>query len=193
MKSILTLFFLFSSIVSYAAGIGDSPVSRRTIYRTSGFDKSSLFTVISKKNQTLSVYAPVGTDTVLVARYPVCLSRNKGQKQRPGDHRTPESAPGKPFKITQIVDASKWKHDFGDGRGSILSYGHWFLRLSTPPHKGIGIHGSTNNEHTVPGRDSEGCIRLLDADIIHFKENYARLQMPVIIKTETQGALSFEK
>lgn len=156
------------------------------------YDKKEAFIVVSKKDLTLSVYAPVRGDTVLLERYPVCLSREKGQKQKRGDMRTPESPAGKPFRISQIQDASKWYHDFGDGRGSILSYGKWFLRLETPGHKGIGIHGSTNNEHTVPGRDSEGCVRLRDADIIDLKERFAYVGMPVIIKHEGQGALAFE-
>ena len=73
-----------------------------------------------------------------------------------------------------------------------LAYGNWFLRLKTP-FNGIGIHGSTNNENTVPGRASEGCIRLLDQDIITLKEKYARVGMNVIVKGEEQGLLPFEE
>lgn len=166
-------------------------VTEAQIHVAEGYDRDRLFIVISKKDETLKVYEAKG-DTTLIATFPVCLSRNKGQKEKSGDMRTPESEPGKPFTIKQIQDASDWEHDFGDGRGKILSYGHWFLRLETP-FNGIGIHGSTNNEQTVPGRDSEGCIRLKDADIITLKENYARVGMPVIIKTEEQGPLPFER
>ena len=166
-------------------------VTEAQIHVAEGYDRDRLFIVISKKDETLKVYEAKG-DTTLIATFPVCLSRNKGQKEKSGDMRTPESEPGKPFIIKQIQDASDWEHDFGDGRGKILSYGHWFLRLETP-FNGIGIHGSTNNEQTVPGRDSEGCIRLKDADIITLKENYARVGMPVIIKAEEQGPLPFER
>ena len=138
------------------------------------------------------MYADLNGDTTLVARYPVCLSRNKGQKEGSGDMKTPESEPGKPFSIQQIQDASTWVHDFGDGRGEILSYGHWFMRLATP-FSGIGIHGSTNNEAKMPGRDSEGCIRMRDKDLEHFHDHYAHVGMPVIIKAEGQGDLPFEK
>ena len=155
------------------------------------YDKQKTFIVISKKDQKLTVYAPVKGDTLPVAQFPVCLSRNKGQKQGSGDMRTPESEPGEPFTIEQIQNSSTWTHDFGDGRGAILSYGNWFLRLKTG-FSGIGIHGSTGNESSVPGRDSEGCIRLRDPDIITLKEQYARIGMPVIIKQEDQGLKSFE-
>lgn len=161
------------------------------IFHNGTFDIDKTFIVISKKNLQLSVYGDINGDTTLLARYPVCLSRNKGQKEKSGDMRTPESEPGAPFSIKQIQDASTWTHDFGDGRGAILSYGHWFMRLETP-FKGIGIHGSTNNEDKMPSRDSEGCIRMRDNDLIHMHDNYAHVGMPVIIKGEEQGDLPFE-
>ena len=151
------------------------------------------FIVISKLDQTLTVYDLGATgDTIMVAQFPCCMGKNKGNKQKRGDMRTPESPTGKPFKITMIQDASTWRHDFHDGRGNIKAYGHWFLRLETPGHRGIGIHGSTNNEHTVPGRASEGCIRLLDKDIITLKEHFAYVGMPVTVLAEDTALLPWE-
>ena len=166
--------------------------SDNPIVLSTDFDKEKSFIVISKKDLKLNVYADIDGDKMLLATFPVCLSLNKGQKEKSGDMKTPESEPGKPFHIKQIQNASTWEHDFGDGRGKIKAYGNWFLRLETP-FNGIGIHGSTNNEETVPGRASEGCIRLRDKDIIILKENYAYVGMPVIIKAEEQGDLPFEE
>lgn len=185
-KLILTLV----AIVSLIAAQAQSKKSATTSTRKS--TKSS-FIVISKKDLNLRVYDVVKGDTVLLQEFPACLSKNKGNKQRKGDMKTPESPKGKPFRISQIQNASSWHHDFKDGRGSIKAYGNWFLRLATPGHSGIGIHGSTNNEKSVPGRASEGCIRLLDADIITLKEKYAYVGMPVIIKTENEGLYPWEK
>jgi len=156
-----------------------------------GWDKDSPFVMISKRELRLKVYGTIGGDTTLLAQYPVCLARNLGPKQKSGDNRTPECTMQHPFHIIQVQDASTWHHDFGDGRGSILSYGHWFLRLQTP-FKGIGIHGSTNNEDKLPGRDSEGCIRMRNNDLDHFKQTYARVGMPVVIKGEQEGNYPFE-
>lgn len=151
------------------------------------------FIVISKHDLTLTVYDLGATgDTIMVAQFPCCMGKNKGNKQKRGDMRTPESPTGKPFKITMIQDASTWRHNFHDGRGNIKAYGHWFLRLETPGHRGIGIHGSTNNEHTVPGRASEGCIRLLDKDIITLKEHFAYVGMPVAVLAEDTALLPWE-
>ena len=145
--------------------------------------RDSTFIVISKRELRLYVMGVKGGDTVALVRFPVCLSRNKGPKQKSGDMRTPETEPGKPFAITEIVPASHWEHDFGDGRGKIRAYGNWFMRLKTP-FSGIGIHGSTNNEDKMPGRDSEGCIRLRDADLDYLKEHYAYVGMPVYIEPD---------
>ena len=150
-------------------------------YYSDVVDKKNCFILISKPEYRLYVCEVVDDDTLKRVHYPVCVGKNKGQKQKKGDMRTPECTPKNPFVITEIVDASNWTHDFGDGRGSILSYGHWFMRLKTPGHSGIGIHGSTNNESSVPGRGSEGCIRLRDDDLIQLKENYAFVGMRVVI------------
>ena len=175
--------------------VADSDTVKATMQLPPMPDKPSgtAFIVVSKQNQTLSVYdRDTAGDTVLVAQFPCCMGKNKGNKEKRGDMRTPESPAGKPFKITMIQDASTWKHDFKDGRGNIKAYGHWFLRLETPGHKGIGIHGSTNNENTVPGRASEGCIRLLDKDIITLKEHFAYVGMPVTVQAEDQAPFPWE-
>ncbi len=149
------------------------------------------FIVVSKRELTLSVYEARENDTVKIANFDCCLGKNLGDKQKRGDMKTPECSLHNPFKIRSIENSSWWTHDFGDGRGSIKAYGNWFMRLSSP-FTGIGIHGSTNNENSVPGRFSEGCIRLRDADIDSLKQNYAFLGMKVIIKGEEEGKLSFE-
>ena len=156
------------------------PTDSATFY-SEVVNKKNCFILISKPEYRLYVCEVVDGDTLKRVHYPVCVGKMKGQKQKKGDMKTPECTPENPFVITEIVDASTWHHDFGDGRGSILSYGHWFMRLKTPGHSGIGIHGSTNNESSVPGRGSEGCIRLRDDDLIQLKENYAFVGMRVVI------------
>ena len=196
--SLLAAWFMMpscgSSPANTAAENNDSTLVETTIsdtvdvvlpdsatYYSDVVDKKNCFILISKPEYRLYVCEVVGIDTIKRVHYPVCVGRNKGQKQKKGDMKTPECTAANPFSITEIVDASQWYHDFGDGRGSILSYGHWFMRLKTPGHSGIGIHGSTNNESSVPGRGSEGCIRLRDDDLIQLKEKYAFVGMPVVI------------
>jgi murein L,D-transpeptidase YafK len=175
-----------------ANNVKDGEVANDTIQKEepvvfgSLMDKNNCFIVIDKPALNLSVYEDQSGDTVLIARYPVCVGKNYGQKQKSGDMKTPESTFENPFSITQIQPASSWTHDFGDGRGPILAYGNWFMRLKTPGHKGIGIHGSTNNESSVPGRGSEGCIRLLNDDLDELKDKYAFEGMKVVILKDEQ-------
>ncbi len=154
-------------------------------------DKDSCFFVISKREYRLYVYQTIGGDTVLAAHFPVCYAMYPEPKEVSGDMRTPECSIEAPFVITEIVNASNWHHDFGDGRGSIPSYGAWFMRLKTG-FNGVGIHGSTNNEESVPGRDSEGCIRLRDDDLLLLHDYYAQVGTPVIIRSITDTKYGFE-
>ena len=156
------------------------PADSATFY-SEVVNQKNCFILISKPEYRLYVCEVVDGDTIKRVHYPVCVGQKKGQKQKKGDMKTPECTTDNPFTITEIKDASKWYHDFGDGRGEILAYGNWFMRLKTPGFKGIGIHGSTNNESSVPGRGSEGCIRLRDDDLIQLKENYAFVGMRVVI------------
>lgn len=164
-----------------------------TVYKPN-VNRDRCFFVISKKEYRLYVYEVSADkkDTALVAHFPVCYAVNKEAKTMSGDMCTPECSMDNPFKITQIVDATTWCHDFGDGRGEIKAYGAWFMRLETPGFKGVGIHGSTNNAASVPGRDSEGCIRLRDADLLVLHDSFAAVGIPVIIKSYTEPKLPFE-
>ena len=161
------------------------PADSATFY-SDVINKKNCFIVISKPEYRLYVCEVVDADTVRRVHYPLCVALKKVQKQKKGDMRTPECTATNPFVITEIVDASKWYHDFGDGRGSILSYGNWFMRLKTPGFTGIGIHGSTNNESSVPGRGSEGCIRLRNDDLDDLKEKYAFVGMRVVILPDVE-------
>lgn len=159
-------------------------------------NRDNCLVVISKREFRLYVYE-CDTDTVLAASFPVCYAKNPGPKTKEGDMSTPECVDmHEPFTISEIKSASDWEHDFGDGRGSLKAYGDWFIRLkltgSLASNRSIGIHGSTNNAESVPGRDSEGCIRLRDADINTFHDLYAQVGQPVLIKGVGERKLPFE-
>ena len=115
--------------------------------------------VIDKKQLTLTVIDDKN-DTIFAA--PVCVGKNFGDKQRRGDMRTPEGN----FSISQIQDASAWTHDFKDGAGERKgAYGPYFMRLKMPRWTSIGIHG-TCFPNSIGTRDSEGCVRLLNEDLV---------------------------
>lgn len=159
-------------------------------------NKDNCFFVVSKYDYRIYVYEVVGNDTLLAAHFPICYGKNPGPKTKTGDMSTPECTMKNPFAISQILDASTWRHDFKDGRGSMLAYGHWFMRLrlngALAGNRSIGIHGSTNNAESVPGRDSEGCIRLRDADIIALHDKFAKIGTKVIVRSIMMEKYPFE-
>ncbi len=178
------------------ADISDSAV----IYKNQVCRKNC-FVVVSKREYRMYIYESIETpsplyrsDTMLVASFPICYALNQGKKMCEGDGKTPESTLENPCKVSEILDSSKWKHDFQDGRGNILSYGPYFLRLKLPDlsNESIGIHGTTNNEESVPGRDSEGCIRMRNADLIEYKKHFAFVGQLVIIKSNSERKYPFE-
>jgi len=124
--------------------------------------KKSLFELFVYKNGTL------------IKSYPVAIGKNRGDKQKVGDNRTPEGD----FTITSIEDSHDWEHDFGDDTlGPIKgAYGPWFLRLSTLASQtrsgkqwvGIAIHG-THDEASIGTRASEGCVRMHNEDVDSLK------------------------
>lgn len=138
--------------------------------------RSDKYLEIDKKNLKLHLKSGDGK---ILASYSVAVGRNKGQKQRKGDHRTPE---GK-FKIIEINPSSGWSHDFKDGKGERKgAYGPWFFRLNCPQSTHIGIHGTCFPEQTGK-RSSDGCIRMKNNDIQKLKP-YVYIGMPVIILSD---------
>lgn len=160
-------------------------------------NKQNTWIVISKKEFRVYVYEAVEGDTLLRATFPVCYARNAGNKTKTGDSCTPECRDSKtPFTISQIQDASTWRHTFAnDPRGNILAYGPYFMRLKltgskVPGNNSIGIHGcggyeGKSNSYSVPGRDSEGCLRLRDNDLRTLRTKYCDVGTKVFIKPAT--------
>lgn len=128
--------------------------------------------VIDKPSFTL--YLRENGETLM--KIPVCLGRGIGQKKKRGDHKTPE---GK-FKIISIENSSQWPYDFHDGRGKVKGvYGPWFFRLNTPQSPHIGIHG-TDAPETMGQRASDGCVRLINEDLLQLKDHVYRGMVVVI-------------
>ncbi len=114
-------------------------------------DKSDFSLTLKKDDQVEKIYS-------------VAIGKNAGQKQQPGDLRTPSGE----FTVDEIIDSSSWTHDFKDGKGEIEgAYGPWFISLVTG-WDGIGIHG-THDPASIRTMVSEGCIRMNNADVEEVK------------------------
>ena len=131
------------------------------------------FILIDKRSLTLTLVDGNGDP---VKEYGIACAVNYGNKQKRGDHKTPEGV----FHICQILNAKGLSHDFGDGKGPVVNaYGPWFLRLDVPGFIDIGIHG-THLPESIGTRTTEGCIRLTNEDITDLKGRIV-IGTPVII------------
>ena len=139
----------FSSDVS--VDIGGIPRSRLAE------DVDGTLIVIDKSDFTMEIFR----DGKTMGQYGIAVGKYPGDKQNVGDMRTPEGE----FPIVQIQNASKWTHDFNDGKGPTKgAYGPYFIRLGTPGWTGIGIHG-THAPNSIGTNVTEGCIRLNNEDV----------------------------
>lgn len=137
------------------------------------------FIVISKQDLSLALVDSTGN---AVVSYGIACARNYGNKERRGDHKTPEGT----FKINQLLNSRGLTHDFGDGKGPVRdAYGPWFLRLDVPGYIDIGIHG-THLPESIGTRATEGCIRLRNDDIIDLKGR-VKVGTPVIILPDKES------
>ena len=163
-----------ASVEACAFAVCDNPISAEM---PSQMDDAAMakYIVISKEAMTLELY---DSSDRLICRFGVAVGKNYGNKQRSGDMKTPEGE----FYIEQIQPASHWGHDFKDGKGYIPNcYGNWFMRLKTPPHKGIGIHG-THAPESIGTRATEGCVRLKNSELDSL-HRMVHVGMPVRIES----------
>ena len=150
------------------------------------FGDAKYLICIHKLSYKLDLYEK-GTEYP-IRTFSIAVAKNNGDKQRPGDNKTPVSwgnivaisseykgadigvkSSEVPFRVEEICDASTWSHDFNDGKGVIEgAYGPWFISLDTG-WEGIGIHG-THDPNSIGTNASEGCIRLLNKDIDELKQ-----------------------
>ena len=105
-------------------------------------------------------------DGNVVNSWPVALGKNAGQKRVSGDMKTPYGT----FPIDEVLDASYWTHDFGDGKGEIEgAYGPYFISLDTSNLSG-GAWDGTHDPASIGTRASEGCIRMHNSDLLALKK-----------------------
>lgn len=188
--NIRTIFLLCSAAILLTCSCGNSSsgtpaetpvdmsattVSVPVAEEPTGDSRLAEHIVISKEEMTLKLY---DSQQRLICSFPVAVGKNLGNKRRSGDMKTPEGE----FRVQQIQPASHWTHDFGDGKGVIEGcYGNWFIRLETPPHRGIGIHG-THDPASIGTRATEGCIRLHNNDLDSLRP-MVKVGMRVTIET----------
>ena len=74
--------------------VQDTAMRQVITHPDTAFNRDSAFIVVSKKDLTLTVYAPVAGDTLAIEAFPVCMGKNKGNKEKSGDMARPSPLPG---------------------------------------------------------------------------------------------------
>lgn len=120
------------------------------------------FLMVDKEAFQITLFSE---DEVPLMVFPICTGVHAGDKRIAGDNKTPEGV----FTVQSIEDKSRVTFDYHDGLGPVFAYGPWFFRLRTG-FQGIGIHGTCpERDHLIGSRDSHGCIRLHNEDLLRLK------------------------
>lgn len=194
LKKILLLIFIIILGLTLYSSTGYNSLSNNSKINNSQINEN----IVQDKPTPISTYSfnepfilikkskfklyTIDSNNNVISEYDCALGKNKGQKEKEGDMKTPTGT----FIIDEILDASYWTHDFKDGKGEIKgAYGPWFIsidttKLSKGTWGGIGIHG-THDESSIGTLASEGCIRLKNKDIASLKE-FSKINMKVVIE-----------
>lgn len=131
---------------------------------------SGYYIIIRKGMHKLLLYK----DGSLINTFPVGTGKNPADKAKEGDMATPEGH----YRLSNIYNSKDWiyTHPINKTKHKHV-YGPWFLSVDTSSEGsfsggnwvGIGIHG-TNNDESIGGDVSSGCIRLFNKDITSLKE-----------------------
>ena len=129
-------------------------------FLSSAQSKGKCSILVDKGSFTLFLLSEKG-DSLM--RFPVAIGENPGRKTKQGDCKTPEGV----FTVTWVQNTKGIRYDYHDGNGKVDAYGPFFIHFNTPVSKTIGIHGTCRERvDRIGTRDSKGCIRLLNEDLL---------------------------
>lgn len=133
--------------------------------------------VVDKGSQTIHLYNQnEDGDTLLVKSMRVTTGKNKGDKFKLGDKRTPEGV----YFPTNLY--KEWQLPAKYGLMAYpLNYPNAIDSRQGKTGKGIWLHGIKDDSEQRPPYNSEGCVVLSNGDLLELSE-YIRLNMvPVVI------------
>lgn len=144
-----------SAIFRSMPDISELPAPQQALPLPSG--EASHTVVVDKSRRELLVLEETQDNYIVVARYPVSLGSERGDKLLQGDNRTPEGL----YRITEIKDGNL-PAKYGP-RAYVLNYPNSFDQRQSKSGYGIWIHGSGMGDKT---KQTEGCVQLNDFHVI---------------------------
>ena len=149
----------YSALFLDMPDISELPSPRQSLPAPSG--EAIHTVVVDKSRRELFVLEETQDNYIIVARYPVSLGAERGDKATQGDNRTPEGL----YRITEIKN-EKLPQKYGP-RAYVLNYPNDLDRRQNKSGYGIWLHGSGMGDKTKP---TEGCVQLNDFHIIALGE-----------------------
>jgi murein L,D-transpeptidase YafK len=145
--------------------------------------------IVEKKTNTLKVMQalPDGRYDVIKS-YRAITGKQWGDKQVAGDKRTPEGI----YFIVGQNDRSTLEKQFGDAakkygpKAFVLDYPNIFDKRMNKTGYGIWIHGVENDQRISTPFDTEGCVALMNADVVDISHYISMYDTPVVIQEETK-------
>ncbi|MBF0633429.1 MAG: L,D-transpeptidase family protein [Nitrospinae bacterium] len=149
----------YSALFRDMPDISELPSPRQSLPAPSG--EAIHTVVVDKSRRELFVLEETQDNYIIVARYPVSLGAERGDKVTQGDNKTPEGL----YRITEIKN-EKLPQKYGP-RAYVLNYPNDVDRRQNKSGYGIWLHGSGMGDKTKP---TEGCVQLNDFHIIALGE-----------------------
>jgi len=149
---------------------------------TLGADVSHAIVVDKSKNR-LYVFrnAGAGLPPQLVTDFYVVLGKEKGQKQREGDLRTPDGA----YFVTGHFTDEQLPALYGSGAFPV-NYPNELDRHQHKSGQGIWLHGTDKELYSRPPLDSEGCVVLTNEEFSKIVPYVEAGRTPVIISEKVR-------
>jgi hypothetical protein len=162
----------YAAIFRDMPDISELPVPRQVLPPPASVSIHTV--VVDKSRRELLALEETQDNYMIVARYPVSLGSERGDKLTQGDNRTPEGL----YKITEMRDENL-PTKYGP-RAYVLNYPNDLDQRQSKSGYGIWIHGSGMGDKTKP---TEGCVQLNDFHVIELGR-YVSEGSPVYIFPE---------
>ena len=137
--------------------------------------------LVEKRGQRLLVLNKQNGSLVIENSYLCSTGKISGNKQEPGDMKTPEGI----YFLRKQIDSSALDPKYGAG-AYVLDYPNGFDQIKKRKGYGIWIHGTNEPERLEKSMDTRGCVVLKNEDFIDLAKYIKLYKTPVVIVDEIQ-------
>lgn len=115
-------------------------------------------------------------DPTLLSDYYVSIGKNGSGKRRKGDKRTPLGV----YFVTERLPGAKLPDKYGPVAFPV-NYPNEWDRRNKRTGSGIWLHGVASSSYSRPPQDSDGCVALINEELVDLSPNIVPGLTPVVI------------